>query len=63
MSITQLKKEISELKEALNPENTQGDCVIIYDIEKGIPDFLDSKVRILIPDNGRDPGITRVRNG
>lgn len=61
MSITQLKKEIKGLKEALTHEKTHEETVIIYDPEKGIPEVADSKMRIFIPDNGRDPGVTHVQ--
>jgi hypothetical protein len=53
MSISQLKKELAGIREMLMPGHELGG-VIIYDPEKGIPEFNDGKMRICLPDNGRD---------
>jgi len=53
MTIQQLKKELAGLREMLKPDEELG-AVIIYDPEKGIPEFNDGKTRICLPDNGRD---------
>lgn len=53
MSISQLKKELAGIREMLQPDAELGG-VIIYDPDKGIPEFTDEKMRICIPDNGRD---------
>lgn len=57
MTISQLRKGIKELKDALNPGPT-GSNIFIYDPETGIPEelLIGEGVRIFIPENGRDPG-------
>ena len=53
MTIQQLKKELAGIREMLKPDDELGG-VIIYDPEKGIPEFNDGEMRICLPDNGRD---------
>jgi len=52
-SLAQLKSEIDKLKTAVTPDNLL-ENIIIYDAEKGIPEFNDDKTRIFIPEDGRD---------
>ena len=53
MTIQQLKKELADLRGMLKPADELGG-VIIYDPEKGIPEFTNGKTRICLPDHGRD---------
>ena len=58
MTLQQIKKELTGIRETLKPEQTAG-TIIIYDPEKGIPEELlgldDGIVRIFIPnDYGND---------
>ena len=53
MSVLQLKKQIQNLKMNLNASSIENP-IIIYDPEKEIPEFNDGKIRISIPEDGRD---------
>ena len=53
MTIQQLKKELADLRGMLKPADELGGG-IIYDPEKGIPEFTNGKTRICLPHDGRD---------
>ena len=57
MTVQQLKKQIQDLKMNFNASSIEN-SIIIYDPEKGIPEFNDDKTRIFIPEDGRDPNFS-----
>lgn len=61
MSVQQIRKDLSGIRGALKPADAAGK-IIIYDRLKGIPEELlkGDTVRVFIPDNGRDPGISQL---
>ena len=61
MSLAQRRKELEGIRETLKPGNAF-ENIIIYDPAKAIPAelFNGDMVRIFIPDNGRNPGISQL---